>query len=98
MAFLKETGNYQQKCSVLTENNYKNGNKGNNNSWISWFYSCNAKVMLNTKLGFRLCNYLGYYFELLSSNLWFPHPKWELYTKYWENEKQSWTRETILTF
>ena len=29
MAFLKETGNYQQRCSVLTENNSKNGNRGN---------------------------------------------------------------------
>ena len=54
--------------------------------------------MLNTKLGYRLYNYVGYYFKFLSSNPCISHPKWELYTKDWENEKQSWTRDTILTF
>ena len=36
--------------------------------------------MLNTKLGYRLYNYVGYYFKFLSSNPCISHPN-ESYTQ-----------------
>ena len=39
------------------------------------------------KLSYRLYIYAGFYFEILSSNTHLSDPKWKLWTKSWENEK-----------